>query len=255
MQFLVYLTVLMVSVSTVLLEVHWLTTPAPQPKPAVQASAPPPRPKVEGPNAELSPVYPKKVEPAQPTSPPPQANVDVAAPANTAAAETAPQPAETTGISARSDDSGRSANASPADNEPNAQAHAAPSKQAYAATPKQSDSTGAAVSNNRCDVQACGSTYKSFRASDCTYQPFDGPRRVCEKAPEQRASREQRDEPQRRAFDRRDDARDVDRRTRERVRDEDDDARDIVRRTRWRVYDEDDDDADDVVVFRRGRRW
>ena len=37
MQFLVYLTVLMVSISTVLLEVHWLTSPAPQPKPAVQA--------------------------------------------------------------------------------------------------------------------------------------------------------------------------------------------------------------------------
>ena len=39
MQFLVYLTILMVSVSTVLLEIHWLTTPAPQPKSAVQASA------------------------------------------------------------------------------------------------------------------------------------------------------------------------------------------------------------------------
>jgi hypothetical protein len=29
MQFLVYLTLLMVSVSTVLLEIHWLTTPPP----------------------------------------------------------------------------------------------------------------------------------------------------------------------------------------------------------------------------------
>jgi hypothetical protein len=42
MQFLVYLAVLMVAISTVLLEVHWLTSPAPQPKPTVQASAPPP---------------------------------------------------------------------------------------------------------------------------------------------------------------------------------------------------------------------
>ena len=32
MQFLVYLTVLMVSVSTILLEVHWLTSPAPPPQ-------------------------------------------------------------------------------------------------------------------------------------------------------------------------------------------------------------------------------
>jgi hypothetical protein len=53
-------------------------------------------------------------------------------------------------------------------------------------------------------------------------------------APEQRADREQRDEPQRRSWSQREDSREVD------------------RRTRWRVYDEDDDDADDVV---RSRRW
>lgn len=31
-----------------------------------------------------------------------------------------------------------------------------------------------------CDVQACASRYRSFRASDCTYQPYSGERRVCE---------------------------------------------------------------------------
>jgi hypothetical protein len=31
----------------------------------------------------------------------------------------------------------------------------------------------------RCDIQACTQAYSSFRASDCTYQPFSGPRRVC----------------------------------------------------------------------------
>ena len=95
MQFLVYLTILMVSVSTVLLEIHWLTTPAPQPKSAVQASATPPRPKVEGPNAELSPVYPRKVEPVQPapTQNNVQYNVGPAAAGNTAArAETVQKP-------------------------------------------------------------------------------------------------------------------------------------------------------------------
>ncbi|MFZ3238657.1 MAG: PBP1A family penicillin-binding protein [Stellaceae bacterium] len=33
-----------------------------------------------------------------------------------------------------------------------------------------------------CDYQVCSSFYHSFRASDCTYQPYDGgPRQICEK--------------------------------------------------------------------------
>ena len=31
----------------------------------------------------------------------------------------------------------------------------------------------------RCDVQACAAHYRSFNPVDCTYQPFDGPRRLC----------------------------------------------------------------------------
>jgi len=31
----------------------------------------------------------------------------------------------------------------------------------------------------RCDVQACAAHYRSFNPTDCTYQPFDGPRRLC----------------------------------------------------------------------------
>jgi len=30
-----------------------------------------------------------------------------------------------------------------------------------------------------CNVAACEARYKSFRISDCTYQPNDGPRRLC----------------------------------------------------------------------------
>lgn len=33
----------------------------------------------------------------------------------------------------------------------------------------------------RCNVDACTAAYRSFRASDCTYQPNDGPRRLCTK--------------------------------------------------------------------------
>nr|WP_321454860.1 BA14K family protein [uncultured Cohaesibacter sp.] len=30
-----------------------------------------------------------------------------------------------------------------------------------------------------CNVRACASRYRSFRAYDCTYQPYNGPRRYC----------------------------------------------------------------------------
>ena len=30
-----------------------------------------------------------------------------------------------------------------------------------------------------CDIRACSAAYRSFDASDCTYQPFEGPRRLC----------------------------------------------------------------------------
>lgn len=32
-----------------------------------------------------------------------------------------------------------------------------------------------------CNVQACEAAYQSFRAVDCTYQPLNGPRRLCSK--------------------------------------------------------------------------
>ncbi|MEL6317681.1 MAG: BA14K family protein [Pseudomonadota bacterium] len=30
-----------------------------------------------------------------------------------------------------------------------------------------------------CNIDACANRYRSFRASDCTFQPFEGPRRRC----------------------------------------------------------------------------
>ena len=43
-------------------------------------------------------------------------------------------------------------------------------------------------SANHCEAQACASTYASFRTSDCTYQPYEGPRRVCAAPPKQRSA-------------------------------------------------------------------
>lgn len=32
-----------------------------------------------------------------------------------------------------------------------------------------------------CNVQACEAAYRSFTSADCTYQPLEGPRRLCTK--------------------------------------------------------------------------
>ncbi len=53
-----------------------------------------------------------------------------------------------------------------------------------AQTPAEQLQTQAEIqpTQNRCDVRACSDAYVSFRASDCTYQPYEGPRRLCEKS-------------------------------------------------------------------------
>ena len=254
MQFLVYLTVLMVSISTVLLEVHWLTSPAPQPKPAVQAANVSAQPrKVEGPTVVLSPVYPKPAEttPAAPTgAPQPQQSQEssstAAAPAAVAAnPESQKAASETTGIAARAEDNRDAAAATTFVNRGDISQgtdKGADNRQGFSTVAAQ-----AATSNNRCDVQACASAYQSFRASDCTYQPFEGTRRVCEKAPVQRTARDQTERPERRQWSRERDIvpRDSDRTVGRRVYDDPDES-----------YVDEDDDSPRFSIFRaRGPRW
>jgi hypothetical protein len=50
----------------------------------------------------------------------------------------------------------------------------------------------------RCDVAACSAAYRSFRASDCTFQPYEGPRQLCENPPAARSTPTE-EEPQRAA--------------------------------------------------------
>jgi hypothetical protein len=42
----------------------------------------------------------------------------------------------------------------------------------------------------KCDIDACAAAYRSFRDSDCTYNPSFGPRRLCTKGDPERYSRE-----------------------------------------------------------------
>ncbi len=242
MAFFVYIAILLVSISGILIELDWLTKPKLETKQPVQAAstaAPQARSKADGPNPDLSPVYPKKDPPRaieqvtaapQPTQPaPPAPETAVGAPPSPVAATNnqapAPQkPAETTGA------------ANPAD--PPAQMASAPALNSVVAAP------------NTCDMQACSIAYASFRASDCTYQPFEGPRRVCQKPSEggrkvASQPREARDEtvPRRRGRDA--ELRDVERSVRQITEQRDDDA-----------------DFDDppmgerrVIVIERPARW
>ncbi len=66
------------------------------------------------------------------------------------------------------------------------------------ATRQQPDAAPTAVpaaqAQPQCDVAACIAAYTSFRASDCTWQPFDGPRRFCDKGnppPQQQQQQQQ----------------------------------------------------------------
>ena len=267
MQFLVYLVLLTVSVSTVLLEVHWLTSPAPQPRPIAQASSPPVS-KTEGSNAALRPVYQQKpdaprsanvqteitsaaapqptgqdapaspIVPTAPTTPAERVSPTTQSPAaeqpgteqpiqrpaaapqsHQAALPQAPtnegsrqkSSAEFTGGAALGEDNTRQATAGP------------PGSMNRVDNPQRT-SQG---SSSSCDVQACAKSYRSFRATDCTYQPLDGQRRFCEQPRGQQMAREQSEQRERRRWNREADAHSLDRSTMGRRLNDDEDHDDF----------------------------
>jgi len=69
---------------------------------------------------------------------------------------------------------------------------AAPGAPSITAPEPTAAQPAAASTPPKCDVAACSAAYHSFRASDCTWQPFDGPRRLCDKGqpPQQQATNE-----------------------------------------------------------------
>jgi hypothetical protein len=270
MQFLVYLTVLMVSIGAVLLEVHWLASPDPRLNPTAQTRTAQ-APKAESSNAGVRMVYPDASRPVDTNSQEQTTDTRQAtaqAPATSTAVQSAPQTTLTTPAPPPGPSPAPALQASPSEQStlaasvPSQQPIAAPSTQS-AAAPQSSaqqsraETTGVAVpeengknlsngadnssspqatlrsSRNRCDILACAGTYRSFRANDCTYQPFDGgARRLCEKSAGQRIVRE-RELPNR------------DRRSR------DADVRDADRETGYRRFVDKDDDAVDVDDYIR----
>jgi len=75
-----------------------------------------------------------------------------------------------------------------------------------AAEPNETPAPAAAPKNatpvalggrNACDIDACSRAYRSFRASDCTYQPYSGPRQLCVDPPGRREASRAQDAPAR----------------------------------------------------------
>jgi hypothetical protein len=173
MPLIAYLIAIIVAVGGVAIELELLiNSPPPQPaartaavhvgspargarkaEPAVSQPAP------DKTTADLSPNYP-----ANPGGGLPQA--DTPSPGLTSVANAAPAMAT----------SGPATERPPAEQTAPVSAVAA-AKDKPASTEQPADQSA----SNRCDVRACAATYSSFRASDCTYQPFGGDRRLCPK--------------------------------------------------------------------------
>jgi len=184
MQFLVYATLLMVSISTVLLEVHWLASPDPRLNPTVQTRATQPL-KTEGSRAGVRTVHPDASRPLETGS-----QVQTT---DTPQASASQQSLPATPIPPQRLFGGPSKQSAAAPQPSAQQSRAETTGAASSGGADNSQQQGAALgsSRNRCDIQACAGAYRSFRANDCTYQPFDGgARRLCEKSPGQRIVRE-----------------------------------------------------------------
>ena len=202
MPFLAYVAIVLVSIGGILFELDWLTKPKLETKSPAQvaSTAVPVRtvPKVDGPTEGPSPLNTKtqeaepviegpaamakaEVPPANQSAgtapamtpapfPPvaaeakaaPQATPQLAAQPAQAPAQATLQPAATTGQAPAQ------ATVAAADPQPQVQPQVQPPAQQMQAAAKQAP--------NSCDVQGCASAYQSFRASDCSYQPMEGPR-------------------------------------------------------------------------------
>lgn len=209
MAFLFYFAVLLFAAASAVFGLDLMTSPLPQhhAKPAVADAAAPSKPNQnehkqakklasrEGDKANsdraLSPVHPAKpgvpkseVRTVYPPSNPALAAVVAKQNQANATAQTSPEPQQSTHPGTQTQT--RDAAVQPRENQSEANSARA---EATGSTPlKQADAADVAgqpnaeQASNRCNVQACAGAYQSFRASDCTYQPYDGPRRLCTKS-------------------------------------------------------------------------
>lgn len=185
MSFLVYILVLLVAAGSVVFGLDWLQSPIPAIPPTRQAvpvagapalaakPAPPPVAQdAKQLDAKLSPIYPARPSvpqaaepqfasaPAATVRPPRQCDVEACARAYYTF-----RPFDCTYQPAR----GERQLCTKGD-PPKSAAEAAAAAQATQARAQAS-----------CNIEACQRAYQSFTPSDCTYQPYGGPRRLCTK--------------------------------------------------------------------------
>ena len=148
MAFLVYFFVLLVAAASVVFGLDWTQAPLNPPPYAAQTAS-------VAPNASPKIAPSPKIAANPPAMKPATSSVAVARTTDqTTATPQAPVPAPTAALP---------------DQATQAQASATPAD-TTASTPAAS-----------CNVSACSAAYRSFRASDCTYQPTSGERRMCTK--------------------------------------------------------------------------
>ncbi len=211
MRFAFYCAVLLVAAGSVMFGLDWMSAPmAPMPQPTrnVVFVPPPPPPPVRV--ATSTPAV--SASPASPSTTPaittPQTPVAAAPPVQTppAPVQVAVAPKLKCDIDAcarayrsfQESDCTYNPSFGPrrlctkGDPEKYAREHSAP---AVSATPAAPEATGVdsgsiaapepsapAAAAPRCNVSACAASYpRSFKEADCTFQPGNGPRRVCEK--------------------------------------------------------------------------
>ena len=192
MPFVAYVLVMIVAVGSLLFGVEVITTPPPQ-KSAVQSTVVPSRlAQREADRREekserdasrpLTPIYPANpggktyVSAVYPTGNQSQAVANETTGAEVAAGPQADAKAATSALTAA--EAAR----------PLPEQVSQPTKLEQDALANRPAQAVADRSANHCEVQACASTYASFRTSDCTYQPYEGQRRVCTAPPQQRSA-------------------------------------------------------------------
>lgn len=176
MSFILYVVVLVVSVTSVTMGLDWLSTPPPPLPKSVQTVSVPAKPAAP-PVSEKTALNEAAPAQAANTVGKTNAKTDLPAVAKADVAPSAPAKSNATDAMAVPE----TADAAPADAGGHAQAATSDNMPNIVAN--EGDMNGDAAQANapapRCDVQACTARYHSFNASDCTYQPFDGPRRLC----------------------------------------------------------------------------